>query len=705
MVTSGVLCCHDGCQGSAVTTEMVLWPMPWKGRVVPWRPVLATRWVWTPRDGGRETKLTRGEILRWRVFLSERCTRNVARQRYLVTQCRVWECAPHAGFTASVESKRSTGKARVMCWRDEVERDPDYNAATDERRSAHDEVGPDAPVSRFQIQWEAPNFNEHEATRAFDWPLPFLDKLNFGVLNVLEMECHKISSALPVTSGVFNDLWGVLGHFSHSPSAESIQDDGFFERHVPDDNKIAGTLPKVWFFSVLDPPSMAKSYTRCLTFHGKQNPRESVCVFFPRPAARLALKAWAESKPAHLKRVTGGCLSCLENVPIRIGNEDLFHCVTIPGTTRQLVGCSSYKSVELHVRNITSARIALATRGLVGQIKNIPCSGAWLLELLKPPPKMRSLMEEPPQDAAAVGSAFVGGGEGNISVGSAAGNNGNFSVDAAEIENDHNGQEGVGVGLGSVTLSNSVFLGGGDGSFSVGLAPGNNENFSVDSAEIENDHNGQEDFDMGLGGGDGNFSVVSAGGDCGGNFSVGSAGVENDHNGHAGFDVGLGSGALGNGVFLGGGDGNFPGGSSVGAARNNLEGGRLDWAPVIEVALAGAALLPEGRGWAFSSPAIANGKRVRARFLPEKFALTHGPNCGPHVPSRTGIKVPNLDPPPASSTKAAMTAHVKKLIKARLKEVFKGVEFKGGGSAGGRSSSFCCKKCLVFELRYETILD
>jgi hypothetical protein len=52
-----------------------------------------------------------------------------------------------------------------------------------------------------------------------------------------------------------------------------------------------------------------------------------------------------------------------------------------------------------------------------------------------------------------------------------------------------------------------------------------------------------------------------------------------------------------------------------------------------------------------------------------------------------------------------MTAHVKKLMKARLKEVFKGVEFKGGGSAGGRSSSFCCKKCLVFELRYETILD
>ena len=142
-----------------------------------------------------------------------------------------------------------------------------------------------------------------------------------------------------------------------------------------------------------------------------------MCVFFPRPAARLALKAWAENKPAHLKRLTGGCLSCLENVPIRIGNEDLFHCVTIPGTTRQLVGCSSYKSVELHVRNITSARIALATRGLVGQIKNIPCSGAWLLELLKPPPKMRSLMEEPPQDAAAVGSAFVGGGEGNISVG------------------------------------------------------------------------------------------------------------------------------------------------------------------------------------------------------------------------------------------------------------------------------------------------
>ena len=44
----------------------------------------------------------------------------------------------------------------------------------------------------------------------------------------------------------------------------------------------------------------------------------------------------------------------------------------------------------------------------------------------------------------------------------------------------------------------------------MGLAPGNNENFSVDSAEIENDHNGQEDFDMGLGGGDGNFPVVSA---------------------------------------------------------------------------------------------------------------------------------------------------------------------------------------------------
>jgi hypothetical protein len=367
----------------------------------------------------------------------------------------------------------------------------------------------------------------------------------------------------------------------------------------------------------------------------------------------IALKALAESKPAHLKRVPGGCLSCLESVPFRIGDEDLFHCVAIPGTTRQLVGCSSYKSVELRVRNITSARIALATRGLVGQIKNIPYSGAWLLELLKPPPKMRSLMEEPLQETAAVGSAalsneisnsaFVGGGDGNFPVGSAAANNGNFSVDAAKIENDHNGQDGVGVGLGSVTSSNSVFLDGGDGSFSVGSAAGNNENVSVGAAEIENDHNGQEDFDVGLGsvttlsdgvflgGGDGNFSVGSAGGDCGGNFSVGSAGVEIDHNGHEGFDVGLGSGAPSDGVFLGGGDGNFPGGSSVGAARNNLEDGRLDWAPVIEVALAEAALLPAGRGWAFSSPAIANCKRARARFLPERLALTHGPNCGPYV--------------------------------------------------------------------------
>jgi hypothetical protein len=54
-----------------------------------------------------------------------------------------------------------------MCWRGEVERDLDYNQATDERPSAHDAVGPDAPVSRFRTQWEAPNFNECEETRAF----------------------------------------------------------------------------------------------------------------------------------------------------------------------------------------------------------------------------------------------------------------------------------------------------------------------------------------------------------------------------------------------------------------------------------------------------------------------------------------------------------------------------------------------------------
>jgi hypothetical protein len=45
------------------------------------------------------------------------------------------------------------------------------------------------------------------------FPLPFLEKLNFGVMDLLEMEHHKTSSALPVTSGVFNDSWGGIGDF------------------------------------------------------------------------------------------------------------------------------------------------------------------------------------------------------------------------------------------------------------------------------------------------------------------------------------------------------------------------------------------------------------------------------------------------------------------------------------------------------------
>ena len=373
---------------------MVLWPKPWKDGVVPWAPVLAGRPVWTPRVERGQTLLTRGELLRWREYLAMRCTPCETKQAGICKRRDVHECVTHKGVDASKEPRTSRGIAKVMCWMDEVERDGDYDPTAQEKdHGLHDFCDDsDAPFS----SWMVPLASDHVATRSLGWPAsPRYGRVNYSIIKTMEGECHRISSLLPMTAGIENDLWGGLGHFSHAFTAEAIQDDKLVKVHVPDDSKHPNAVARAWFFSVADAMGMAKAYTRCLSFHGVCYPNESVCVFLPLPAARLALKAWAATEPAHLARTPGGCLSCLRDVPIEIDGVALFDCITLPGTSQQLQNCSSFDQVQLLARWLTEERLASAVPAVMQSLRALPHSGLWLLEQLQIGGNARKLLKEP----------------------------------------------------------------------------------------------------------------------------------------------------------------------------------------------------------------------------------------------------------------------------------------------------------------------
>ena len=143
-----------------------------------------------------------------------------------------------------------------------------------------------------------------------------------------------------------------------------------------------------------------------------------------------------------------------------------------------------------------------------------------------------------------------------------------------------------------------------------------------------------------------------------------------------------------------------PASASAATASATAAVSEFEWAAEVDEGPAMAALQTGPSAWSFASPPSDSGRCVQARFT--NLFLRHGPDCGAHVASRTGIKTPNLSPPGDGAGKSVMEAHVRKLVKARLERVFKGVKFKAG--PGSRKTVFSCKKCEVFMAHYETRL-
>jgi len=360
----------------------------------------------------------------------------------------------------------------------------------------------------------------------------------------------------------------------------------------------------------------------------------------------------AATEPAHLARAPGGCLSCLRDVPIEIDGVALFDCITLPGTSQQLQNCSSFEQVQLLARWLTEERLASAVPAVMQSLRALPHSGLWLLEQLQIGGNARKLLKEPTASSPSNNTSAAA---------SAPENNG-----SAAMEENH----------------------------SQGAA--SHENNQNAAMEVDSD-NGQGDFEMAH---CDDISLDLTSHRSRGDSLFQFAGAPRSEF-ELEFPVCSAAGATTPTAAIAASTTTAPASASAATASATAAVSEFEWAAELDEGPAMAALQTgPSSAWSFDSPPSDSGRCVQARFT--TLFLRHGPDCGAHVASRTGIKIPNLSPPGDGAGKSVMEAHVRKLVKARLERVFKGVKFKAG--PGSRKTVFSCKKCEVFMAHYETRL-